>query len=86
MPQPTQSTQPGRPLLLAESDKAGQSQEAPVGGPKNMNPGADPQEGHGSACSTRGGPVQEHQTELANLDLVAVDQHREVDRFMIECC
>src|SRR5258707_7344064 len=40
--------------------------------------------GPGSACSTRGGPGQEHQTELANLDLVAVDQHRGVDRFMID--
>jgi hypothetical protein len=37
-----------------------------------------------SACSTRGGPGQEHQTELADLDLVAVDQHRGVDRFMID--
>ena len=37
-----------------------------------------------SACSTRGGPGQEHQTKLANLDLVAVDQHRGVDRFMID--
>jgi hypothetical protein len=37
-----------------------------------------------SACSTRGGPGQEHQTKLANLDLVAVDQHRGVDRFTID--
>ena len=37
-----------------------------------------------SACSTRGGPGQEHQTKLAILDLVAVDQHRGVDRFMID--
>ena len=37
-----------------------------------------------SACSSRGGPGQEQQTELANLDLVAVDQHRGLDRFMID--
>src|SRR3954453_10511553 len=36
------------------------------------------------ARSTRSGPGQEHQTELADLDLVAVDQHRGVDRFMID--
>src|SRR6478672_9723320 len=33
---------------------------------------------------TRGGPGQEQQTELANLDLVAVDQHRGFDRFMVD--
>src|ERR1700757_1184506 len=49
-----------------------------------INPRADPPEGPGSACSTRGGPGQEHQTELANLNLVAVGEHRGVDRFMID--
>jgi len=33
---------------------------------------------------TRGGPGQEQQSELADLDLVAVDQHRGFDRFMID--
>src|SRR4029078_6418526 len=33
---------------------------------------------------TRGGPGQEQQAELADLDLVAVDQHRGFDRFMID--
>src|SRR5690242_7430985 len=37
-----------------------------------------------SACSPRYGPGQKHQTELADLDLVAVDQHHGVDRFMID--
>ena len=46
-----------------------------------MSARADPPEGPGFG---RGGPGQEHQTKLANLDLVAVDQHRGVDRFMID--
>ena len=45
-----------------------------------MSARADPPEGPGFG---RGGPGQEHQTKLANLDLVAVDQHRGVDRFMM---
>src|SRR4029078_10290689 len=49
-----------------------------------INPRADAPEGPGSAPLTRGGPGQEQQTELANLDLVAVDQHRGFDRFMID--
>ena len=35
-------------------------------------------------ASIRRGPGEEDQTELADLDLVAVDQHRGVDRFMID--
>ena len=46
-----------------------------------MSARTDPPEGPGFG---RGGPGQEHQTKLANLDLVAVDQHRGVDRFMID--
>src|SRR6476660_5170599 len=46
-----------------------------------MSARADPPEGPGFG---RGGPGQEHQTKLANLDLVAVDQHRGFDRFMID--
>ena len=46
-----------------------------------MSARADPPEGPGVG---RGGPGQEHQTKLADLDLVAVDQHRGFDRFMID--
>jgi hypothetical protein len=49
-----------------------------------MSARADPPEGPGFGLFNRGGPGQEHQTKLANLDLVAVDQHRGVDRFMID--
>ena len=34
--------------------------------------------------STRPGPVEKHQTEWADLDLVAVGQHRRLHRFTVE--